>query len=103
MNMFWNRRLSSEWGSATVLHILRAVAIAAVVSSCSTSPPRSPAVLAEAEEPAIPPLVMLLDPDSSLAADIKNYAWNAYQELPPKRKNFTKISSMTKVNFKMYM
>ncbi len=36
MNMFWNRRLSSEWGSAAVVHILRAATIVAVVSSCST-------------------------------------------------------------------
>jgi hypothetical protein len=87
MNMFWNRKLSSEWGSAAVLHILRAVTIAAVVSSCSTSPPRSPAVLAEAEEPSPPPLVMLLDPASSLAEGIKDYAWNAYQNLSTEEKN----------------
>jgi hypothetical protein len=82
MNMFWNRKLSSEWGSGAVVHMLRAATIAAVVSSCSTSPPRSPAVLAEAEAPQPPPLVMLLAPASPLAGDIKAYAWNTYRNLP---------------------
>lgn len=82
MNMFRNRKLSSEWGSAAVLRILRGATIAAVVSSCSTSPPRDPAVLAAAEEQPPPPLVMRLDPASSLAEGIKDYAWDAYQDLP---------------------
>jgi hypothetical protein len=90
MNMFWNRKLSSEWGSGAVVHMLRAATIAAVVSSCSTSPPR--AVLAEAEEPPTPPLVMRLDPasssaEASLVDAIKNYALNAYRELSTEEKS----------------
>ena len=56
----WNRKLSSEWGSGAVVHMLRAATIAAVVSSCFTNSPR--VALAQAEEPLSPPLVIVLAP-----------------------------------------
>jgi hypothetical protein len=87
MNMFWNRKLSREWGSGAIVHMLRAATIAAVVSSCSTSPPEDPAVLANVEEPPPPPLVMRLDPTSLLAEGVKDYAWKAYQDLPTEEKS----------------
>ena len=82
MKMFWNRSLSRAWGNAAVLHLLRAATIAVVASSCSTSPPK--VVPAQAEGPLTPPLVLLLAPDSDLAAEIKHYAWTAYEALESK-------------------
>jgi hypothetical protein len=76
MNMFWNRKLSSEWGSGAVVHMLRAATVAAVVSSCFTS--------AEAQEPV--PLLLPLDTEAKCEAEaplvdaIKEYAWRAYEQ-----------------------
>ena len=86
MNMFWNRKLSSEWGSGAVVHMLRAAMIAAVVSSCSTSPPRF-VVLAQAEEPAIPPLVMLLDPTLPSQQRSKTTRGMLTKNSPPEEKS----------------
>jgi hypothetical protein len=82
MNMFWSRKLSSEWRSGAVVHMLRAATIAAVVSSCFTSSSR--VALAQAGEPLTPPLVIVLAPDSELAARIKDYAWTHYEALEDK-------------------
>ncbi len=46
---------------------------------------------------------MRLDPASLLAEGIKDYAWDAYQVSPPKRKVLAKISSTAEVDFEMYM
>ena len=82
MNMFWNRKLSSEWRSGAVVQMLRAATIVAVVPSCFTSSSR--VALAQAGEPLTPPLVIVLAPDSDLAKSIKDYAWTHYQALEDK-------------------
>jgi len=76
MNMCWSKMwfVRSEWSRDAFVHMLRAAAIAAVVSSCSTMNAQSEADTknANAEEPPDPPLVEQLP--TSLSDEIKGQA-----------------------------
>jgi hypothetical protein len=88
MNMFWNGTwfVSSEWGSDAFVSVVRAAAIAAMVSSCTSMTNQFETDIvdaavseANAQEPSDAPLVMELDPDLSdriiqQAADILGIA-----------------------------
>jgi hypothetical protein len=97
MNMCWSEKwfVSSEWGSDAFVHMLRAAAIAAVVSSCSTMKAQSEADItkASAEEPPDPPLVEQLP--TSLSDEIKRQAVEVFRIEPSRLQNAYAIISYT--------